>query len=272
LSTEIDDILEAQTEIDTVYFKSNFKHLQDHNGHRPGELAALIGSKGSGKSTLLRSWILETLLLKKKTFLHLSEEVAPKYLMPIGKALIGVLKNKEAAQDHLNYLHTQSEKHFDNQYEQTEMITGLEYRIREFGAELVIIDNFTTSVMSRQGVSKEAEYAQKLTFLAEKLNVPIIVVCHTTKAFKNTGIASGEDIRGNASMANTAGIVYTVNSKLDSTEKPSFILVDKSRYHGKAHKSIYRLQYDATDRVFYQDIKSDYETASGFWKAKKERK
>jgi len=272
LKIDPDAILEASEGFDKVGFKSNFSHLMDHNGFRCGELHNLIGPKGGGKSSLVRTWLLETLLQGKKPFLHLSEETPEKYLVPIYRALRNVLKDDFKAKDFLNNISVQSEKSFDNQYQKIELVDKLEYRVRETGSDIVFHDNFTTSIMSLQGVSKEAEYAHKMSHLAEKLNKPIIVLSHTAKQFKNTTYATGEDVRGNATLPNTASVVYVINSLLSHPEKPSFVLVDKSRYHSKANKQVYRIQYDSKDGIFYSDARSSFQAMADYWKVKKERR
>jgi len=272
LKIDPDAILEASEGFDKVVFASNFNHLKDHNGFRCGELHNLIGPKGGGKSSLVRTWLLECLLQKKRVLLHLSEETPEKYLVPIFRALKNVLKDEIKARDYLSQVYVQSEKSFDNQYQKIELVNAIEYRARETGADIIFHDNFTTSIMSLQGVAKEAEYAHKMSHLAEKLNKPMIVLSHTAKQFKNTTFATGEDVRGNATLPNTASVVYVINSLLSHPEKPSFVLIDKSRYHSKANKQVYRIQYDLKDGIFYSDARSSFQAMADYWKVKKERR
>lgn len=272
MAIDLDAVREEIKNNEVIYFPSSFNHLKDHCGFRPGILHVLIGPKGGGKSSLIKSWLLELLSQKRRVFLHLSEESTKQYLMAVVKALDSNVKNHDAIEEATQGLVVQSENSFDNQYQQKEMISSLEYDLRSAEAEILFIDNFTTSVMSRQGIGAEAEEITKLRALAEKLNIPVIIIAHTSKDYRNKEIAIGENVRGNMTISNTGAIIYTINSKLDHPEQPTVVLVDKSRYHSKAHKSYYRIQFDKTDGIYYQDTKISLETANNYWKEKKERK
>lgn len=233
-----------------IYFPSNLYHLRDHNGFRPGELHMLVGLKGGGKSTLFRSWICESLFHDKKVYVRLSEEKAQDYQDEIIENLGRVMDV-----DGLENLKIDSEIELGADHLGGQYFEELKLRARNFSADIIFLDNFTTSELSDGSVQLQGKNAKALRMLAMKLNLPIIVATHTIKGFKNTSIASGDEARGNMTLANTAAYIYSVNVFFSHPKRPTVVFVDKARHHSDSNKSFYELTYDKGLSLFVNDKK-----------------
>lgn len=90
--------------------------------------------------------------------------------------------------------------------------------------------------------------------LAIGFDIPIILVAHTVKDFDvyNTKMR-GDSVRGNATTANVGSYTYCVSTFFRGEKPRTFINVDKARYHGKAQKKYYELQYDNDLELFTED-------------------
>lgn len=223
---------------DEVYFRSRFKHISSHNGFRPEELHTFIAEKGGGKSTLMRAWVVDCLIQKKRVFIRLSEE------------------SSEAYRDDIQMFFDQDSYHFlDNLVVDSELdlrpedlgsdyVEALDQKIKEFGADILVLDNFTTSVLSRAAIHKQEDFAIQLRKLASRNAIPVIVAAHTEKGFKRTQVATGDNIRGNMILSNTAAYIYTLTIFHDQPGRPAVLLIDKARHHSAANKKLFLLEYD----------------------------
>ena len=229
-----------------VVFKSLFKHLNDHNGFRCGELHLLVGPKGGGKSTLFRDWILESVRQGKKVYVRLSEDKRLDYMDEIAK----FFNDNEG--DLFKNLRIESDLDITDDEKQS-YLDDLEMKVKNFNADIIFYDNFTTSILTRQGILAEAENALKLRSLADKLEVPVVVAAHTQKSYRGDSVASGDDVRGNATLANVAAYIYglTVFYKLPS--KPSVLFTDKARHHSASNKKYYKLTFNPASESFVKD-------------------
>lgn len=224
--------------IETRHFRSRFKHLQSHNGFRPGELHTFIAEKGGGKSTLMRAWIIDCLLDGKKVFLRLSEEKSQVYRDSI------ILGMGHDAEKYIDNLIIDSENELSRSVLGEHYMDELTKKIIVKAPDIFVLDNFTTSVLSRANPAKQEEFASDLRQIAMDQNIAVIVAAHTEKGFnKKRGIVTGDNIRGNMTLSNTAAYIYTLTIFHDLPEKPSLLLIDKARYHSQANKKLFLLEY-----------------------------
>jgi energy-coupling factor transporter ATP-binding protein EcfA2 len=230
----------------TVHFNSKFKHLMDHNGFRPGELHLLVGPKGGGKSSLFRNWIIESVAQGKIVYVRLSEDKRLDYLDEMATFFsdrnFHLMKN----------LIIDTEKDL-TESEFANYFPDLEMKVKNSGADIVFYDNLTSSRISMQGVSKEADNAVKLRFMADKLDLPMVVAAHTEKAFKSNSVASGDNVRGNQTISNVAAYIYGITVFFNHPEKPTIIFTDKARHHGKANKKYYKIDFSVEMATFTKD-------------------
>ena len=244
-----------------AYFNSRFAHLNIHNGFRPCELHTFIAEKGGGKSTLVRAWVVEMLAQQKKVYIRLSEEYTQSY-----------------RDDILSFFTDQHEQLTENLFIDSELeltqkelganyVTALRARIVRSGAQILILDNFTTSDLSRNSPTTQERLAVDLRRLAYDADIPVIVVAHTEKGFnKSRGIATGDNIRGNMTLSNTAGYIYTLTVFHNVTGKPSVLFIDKARHHSEANKRVFLLTYDPQLSTYTKDVPAMFEDIKAIMK------
>jgi hypothetical protein len=224
--------------VDKKFFTSRFTHLQSHNGFRPGELHTFIAEKGGGKSTLVRAWIVDCLLQGKKVLLRLSEDRTQTYRDSL------ILYLREGGVKYLDNLIIDSEIELPTNQLGGNYINALRAKIIKTSADIFILDNFTTSVLSRSRPAEQEQYAVTLRQIAMDSEIPVIVVAHTEKGFnKKRGIATGDNIRGNMTLSNTAAYVYTLTIFHELSDKPTFLFIDKARHHSNANKKLFKLNF-----------------------------
>jgi hypothetical protein len=227
-------------------FKSFFKHLNDHNGFRCGELHLLVGPKGGGKSTLFRDWILESVRQGKKVYVRLSEDKRLDYVDEIAKFF-----NDNEGQIFKN-LYVESDLDLTDD-EKKDYLGDLEMKVKNRGADIIFYDNFTTSILTRQGILAEAENALKLRSLADKLEVPVVVAAHTQKSYRGDSVASGDDVRGNATLANVAAYIYGLTVFYKLPTRPTVLFIDKARHHSASNKKHYKLVFNPASESYVKD-------------------
>lgn len=233
-----------------IHFPSTMNHLRDHNGFRPNELHALVGVKGGGKSTIFRSWVSECLFNGKKVYIRLSEEPSQDYQDEIVECLGRVMDVNG-----LSSLKIDSELELSHDQRGAQYFDDLSILIRNFKADILFFDNFTTSELSDCPVMLQGQNAKRLRLMAQKLHIPIIVATHTVKGFKANTIASGDDSRGSMTLINTAAYVYSINVVFSHPQKPTILFVDKARHHSESNKNYYKLDYRKEVGLFVQDMK-----------------
>lgn len=224
--------------VETQFFTSKFGHLNAHKGFRPGELHTFIAEKGGGKSTLVRAWIVDCLMDGKKVFLRLSEDRAQTYLdsiaIHLGPAYESCLAN----------LVIDSEIELPAAQVAHSYLEALNAKIIKTGCDIFFLDNFTTSYLSRNSPKQQEQAAVTLRQMAMDANIPVIVVAHTQKGFNRArGIATGDNIRGNMTLSNTAAYVYTLTIFHELSDKPTFLFIDKARHHSAANKKLFKLNF-----------------------------
>lgn len=222
-----------------IYFPTNLEHLRDHNGFRPGEMHILVGIKGGGKSSLFRTWMCECLFHSKRVYIRLSEEPSQTYQ---DEVIVNLGRIMDVSG--LDTIKTDSERELSHDQLGAQYFEDLKIRLRNFRADILFFDNFTTSELSECGVQVQGKNAKALRDLAGALNIPVIVASHTGKGFKGNSIATGDDARGNMTLVNTAPYVYSINVFDGRPGMPTILFTDKARHHPFANKSFYQLTYN----------------------------
>jgi hypothetical protein len=202
-----------------------------------------------GKSTLLRSIALDC--CKDGFFdvlIWLTEESAKDYNFELN------IQTKE--KELLKKIHVVSELDFkDPPKDISSYLFLIEETIRESKCSVLFFDNFTTSkIIQSQGIKTEGILATQLRSLADKMEIALVVVAHTSKGslkgpkYKLTA----DDVRGNATLVNTAQFVYVLQPIVDEVSRIDFVFVDKARGYPNHQKS-FALKYDAQLRCYSRD-------------------
>jgi hypothetical protein len=206
----------------------------------------LVGTKGSGKSSLFRTWIAEALASGKNVFIRLSEDKTSDYTDELATFF-----NEEAFHLFKN-LTIESEMDLTDS-EKQDYFADLEMKVKNAGADVIFFDNFTTSAISRKGIAAEADSAVKLRMLADKLEIPLVVAAHTEKGFKGNSVASGDNVRGNQTIANVAAYIYGITVFFNHPDKPTVIFTDKARHHSDSNKKYYRIEFNKSMNTYIKD-------------------
>lgn len=234
-----------------IFIFSRFNFLNSHNGFRRGEVHNFIAPQGGSKSSMCRSIICEVIGQNKKVFLHLSEETWDSYVFSMNELLRkSEPDNFENMLSNLSGISEMSGKN-DLKLDYWKMIYQT---VLENSIDLFVIDNWTTSFLGMDSISKQDANAKLLKRLAIACNIPVVVLCHSSK---NTDaekqIIRSEDVRGSASTVNIGSYNYIIQTMYNLTPAKTFVLVDKARHHSRANKKIYELTYNSAYGIFKDD-------------------
>ena len=250
----IEQIKENASELKKVYFYSILDCFTAHNGFRNGEIHTLVGSRGSGKSTLSKTVILDLLTQNKKVFLWLSEEMPEKYLVPIYEMLVRKYKTEEKIKDVLSNLKIITELDLDENYKKN-FIKALEYDLDDFGAEFILYDNYTTGIFSSMQYEKQTKLLSLLREIMAKRNIPIFMIFHSDKKTnQNLKPMTSEDVKGFSRPVDIGSYNYLLKQVNVADLRVNFLIVDKSRYHARAQKTVWELKYKPELGIFEKSI------------------
>lgn len=241
--------------------ETRFKFLNDHVGLRRGKMHVLLGLQGAGKSTLTRSVQLD-LAAKARVLVYSSEETRQdtEYMMVLRRKTSGDVAK-------LAFLH-------ENEVGETEeeFFRALTLACLNHQADVLFIDNLTTSRFYDGDVRRQAPLVSRLRKELQILDIPCFIVAHTGKNVSDRKLISGDDVRGNSILTNGAEYLYVYERIVGTTSgtvvpMTGFVRVKKARMHGNV-ENIYMLAYDHDKSEYYGDIRVPF---NDFHKAWKER-
>ena len=249
-------------EFNKIYFYSILDCINKHNGFRKGEIHTLVGPRGGGKSTFSKTVILDFLEQGKKVFLWLSEEMPEKYLVPIYKTLSKKYNNnEEKIEEVLSRLKIITELNLDDIYN-TNFINALDYDLDDFGADFLIYDNYTTGKFASMPYERQTRFLGELRKLPERKNIPLFMIFHSDKKTNiNASPMSSENVKGFSRPVDIGSYNYVLQPVTIEDLRVNFLIVDKSRYHSEAQKTVWELKYSKDFGIF---IKSDKVSMSEF--------
>lgn len=236
-----------------VYFWSNFKFLNEHRGHRPGNIHLYLGTTGGGKSTLMRTLfidVMESLREGKRILVWLTEETRKDFLTEIYATGYG-------DEDKLSRVTVISEQEMppicENDQSMTELLLASE--IKHEDNEIVFFDNLTTSdFYEGKRPAEQSEFAKKLKKWTQDANVPIVLIAHTNAETSDNskGLIMPNHIRGSKSICNIAQFLYVMQRfKIGEVFYPT-IRIEKHRGQ-KIDKSLYMLTYHKGSNLYCTD-------------------
>lgn len=269
-----DQVDQMKNELLKNDFKSKLNCFNCHNGLRMGELHVIVGPKGGGKSTFIKTILLDLIVSRKKTFLFLSEEEVEKYVLNIHGVLLKATGDIDKTNELMSCLHIESQLNMASElFNPEKFFKRLEHLFYEQVYDCFILDNFTTSFLATTGkIENEAKIASKLKKLASDFVIPVLAVYHTAKTARiNEKLLDSDDVRGNATIVNIGSYNYLVSTFFKESPVRAFVTVDKARYHPKANKKVFEMNYDSELGIFTGDMASSFETMENIINSYKKR-
>lgn len=240
-----------------------------------GQVAIITGKRGEGKSTFA-SQILANALDDNKIIFAYSGEL-PDYFFK--RWLDMQLAGKKNAIDRPGgsyYITTSiAEKIgawyrgraylFDNQIaddeELGELLSVIERSVRQYGVEMVLLDNLMTALdvgMEVDLYRAQGKFVDKLVKMAKRLNVVVLLIAHPRK--NRFGGDDTDEVAGSGDITNKVDIVMTYKRGKDLPEDERLLSVSKNRLTGRiavGEKEIH-LFYDPVSKRISDD-RADFE-------------
>ena len=217
-----------------------------------GQVVILTGKRGDGKSTLA-SQILVNTLEQGKTIFAYSGELQDYFfkrwidLQIAGQHNVINRVNTDGGTayyitktitEKINQWYKDRAYIFDNQVaedsELLDLLEIMERSIRQYGIELLLLDNLMTVLDVGMNVDlyrAQSKFVDKLVKMAKRLNVAIILVVHPRK--NNFGTDDTDEVSGSSDITNKVDIVMTYKRKKDSPPNERVLSISKNRLTGK---------------------------------------
>jgi len=248
----------TKLEKETTFFPSRFNFLKMQNGLRPGFMHILLGETGKGKSTLLRAMALDCCVDPfAKVLIWLTEEEEKDYKFELNHQAMnkGLLERLEVCSELTMASVPKDIKGYVARIEQT---------LVELNCNALFFDNFTTSkTIQCADPRAEGVLAMELRELASRAGISLVILTHTRKGSQKVLSKLGaDDVRGNATIVNTAQFVYALQPLSDSSGRTDFLHVEKARGY-PSHAKTYILTYDLDLKTYMKDSRA---LSEEFWK------
>jgi hypothetical protein len=248
----LEEVIRADKLSRVELWPSRFGFLKAHYGVRPGRVSYLLGTTGTGKTSLFKSVISDSLAVASAVVLS-TEENALRYMPDIDKA------GKRGLLDRVNFVYeknispliTKSQKNY---------LAWIEDMLVSSGVKIMFFDNLTTSALyaGSGGVAGQEDAVNKLSEMAQRLDVAIFIAMHTRKEITdNMGrMISGEDVRGTAQSFISADFFYVFQRWAIGEKFFPFIQTVKHRGYSTLNKS-HLLEF--SNGVYTSDSATDFE-------------
>jgi len=213
-----------------------------------------------GKSTLMKCIAAEA-AIQRKILVWLSEETIKEY-----QELINYLDRSVLC----NILWVE-EKEIDEQFKesQQDFFEYFEQMVEESGAEIVIIDNVTTSAFYNQrfGITGQNRAAEYLRDFPKRKGVAVFYVAHTQSNISdNYGkVINAEDIRGSKELPLNTEYLYIIQKFTQNDKQYNVLRVAKYRHHEEA-AGWYALKYEG--RAYIGDSKVPFSLVNKIFKSR----
>lgn len=232
-----------------VYFKTNFHHLAEHNGLRPGKMHMALGTTSAGKSTWVRGIINDFVVNnpKSKILLYLSEESFEDLRLS--------LYTCNLAEDQINKVLIVSELSNNRYQDEKEFLVHLEELIAQEKPELFIFDNLTTSRYYNDLKTKDQEnVASSIKRITIDYGCATLLVAHTKKDVNTSQhrLIQIEDVRGSSTLPNLLEFAYVLQHFFVDDNRYSMIRIAKHRGYD-VRNSTFALLYDNQKQIIYKD-------------------
>lgn len=256
-----DELKKINQESETVYFKSSFNFLNEHNGIRPGNMHLLLSTTGAGKSSLVRKIILDS-AQEYRAMVWLSEESCQDFKL----AMSSCYPDPEAQKN----IYLVSELDFDESVSKShiKVYEHFEKMILLHRPHIVFLDNITTSGMySDVTPSEQSNIAWKIKRLCQRQDVPIFIIAHTGKTGgeSNGRMINETDIRGSKAITNLVEYLYVLQGIETETTRHGIVRIVKHRGQAIGHYFFF-LFFDKKKRLYINDRKLKFSEFKAMFK------
>ncbi len=242
---------------DVPKFKTGFQRLDSYLGGYffGGQLIILTGKRGQGKSTVANEFCVSALRQEKKIFAYSGELPDWQYKSWIDFQIAGpqnIVENIYQNGDVKRFITNSNQDLIENWYrgkfylydnnavdddELVDLVTTIEHSVMQYGIDLVIVDNLMTALdvdMAADEYRCQSKFVKKLSRLAKRLDVVVILVAHPRK---NSFTKDENDaVSGSADITNAADIVMTFKRDEDTPDY-NHLSVSKNRWFGNLTKN-----------------------------------
>ncbi|MBR5596512.1 MAG: AAA family ATPase [Lachnospiraceae bacterium] len=140
--------------------------------------------------------------------------------------------------------------------EKESIVKTVEESICQYGTEVILIDNLMTAldleeVQSFDKYDKQSLFVKRLTKLALKYNVLILLVAHKRK--NNFSTNDNDEISGSGDISNLAMVTLSYGKGKDIHESQRLLKVSKNRLFGKLETNGWLMNYDDASKRIYGD-------------------
>ena len=271
---------------DIPKFKTGFRQLDAFLGgyFYGGQLIILTGKRGQGKSTVANEFCVSALQQGKSIFAYSGELPDWQYKSWIDFQIAGpqnIVENTLPDGSVKRFITNSNQDQIENWYrgkfylydnnaveddELVDLVTTIEHSVMQYGIDLVIVDNLMTALdvdMSADEYRCQSKFVKKLSRLAKRLDVVVILVAHPRK---NSFTKDENDaVSGSADITNAADIVMTFKRD-EETPDHNYLSLSKNRWFGNlTKKNGIDLWYNQKSRRIIDKAKRDFNYEVG-WK------
>jgi len=132
----------------------------------------------------------------------------------------------------------------------------MEQSIRQYGTRVILIDNLMTALdlLQAQGTDKyekQSLFVKKLTRIALKYNVLIMLVAHKRK--NNFSFNENDEISGSGDISNLAMLTLVYEKNKEIAESQRLLKVSKNRLFGRLNTEGFILNFDTSSKRIYMN-------------------
>lgn len=238
-----------------------------------GGVHLISGKPGEGKSTLASQILIGAISKGYKCFAYSGE--LPNYLFKAwmlyqiagGKH---VFESGDDVHQRKGFSISESNKNvmsnwlrgkaflYDNSHldedEKESLVKTVEKAIQQYGCRVILIDNLMTaldleSLSGDDQYERQSKFVKKLTRIALRYNVLILLVAHKRK--NNISTNANDEIAGSSNIANLAMVTIAYDKDKEIPESNRLIKVAKNRLFGKVNLSGIEVRFDERSKRIY---------------------
>lgn len=245
----------------TMHPRLPWSRLANKFALRPGEVSLWFGFNGHGKSLLLGQAILSACAQGERACVASFEMKPRKTLARMARqftdlAQPGPRKVGEFVQwaDGKLWLYDQT-----STIEAQRVFAVIRYCVDQLAVTHFVVDNLTKLVASDDDYAGQKSVVDKLTALAQSLNIHIHLVHHARKSTDETRPPRKMDALGASAITNLVDNVFIVwrnkakheKAEVDQTQPDAMLILDKQR-HGTGWEGFQSLDYHSRSQQYLQ--------------------